>query len=203
MLSDLKWSAELRMRKISLFTKQYWELLSSSVRFRLIQTRPTPPHTTPTDHTPFPFKIWASSCVRKFHLLSWFWFGVIFSLYLSCMYTHTQRHIHSTFPFYTTHLKGFFYIACSIQCFVHFLIIRLDDSRHCKSTPFYLFYPFLGSIMDTGGEHTLSKHSDISTFKSTLLATIDAHYPAIQGHVAVRLVPCPAICSEALALLAR
>ena len=56
--------------------------------------------------------------------------------------------------------------------------------------------------MDSGQEK-VSKASDIATLKSTLDTVISAHYPALIGHIAVRMVPCPAICSQTLALLAR
>lgn len=61
---------------------------------------------------------------------------------------------------------------------------------------------FTGSIMDTGSETQSSKYSDLSTIRSTFDTVIRAHYPAIVGHIAIRLVPCPSVCSESLALLA-
>ena len=57
--------------------------------------------------------------------------------------------------------------------------------------------------MDTGSEQHGTKHSDISTFKATLDTVIRAHYPAILGHIAIRVVPIPAMCAETLQLLAR
>ena len=57
--------------------------------------------------------------------------------------------------------------------------------------------------MDTGGEAQASKHSDLSTLKSTLEAAVRAHYPAVANHIAVRLIPCRSVCSETLALLSR
>ena len=56
--------------------------------------------------------------------------------------------------------------------------------------------------MDSGYDQ-LPKNSDIATLKSTFDSVIQAHYPAISGHIAVRLVPCPAICSSTLDLLNR
>ena len=68
----------------------------------------------------------------------------------------------------------------------------------------YVFFEKIGSIMDTGSEAQFSsKHSEISTLKTSLETVISAHYPAMMGHVAVRLVACPAVCAEALSLLTR
>ncbi len=58
--------------------------------------------------------------------------------------------------------------------------------------------------MDTGSEAQYSsKHSELSTLKTSLETVIAAHYPALAGHVALRLVACPGVCAEALNLLAR
>ena len=58
-----------------------------------------------------------------------------------------------------------------------------------------------GSIMDSGQDPQLSKHSDISTLRQTLDTVVRAHYPAMHGHLATRMVPCPSVCSDALGLL--
>ena len=58
--------------------------------------------------------------------------------------------------------------------------------------------------MDTGSEMQFSsKNSEISTLKASLETVVSAHYPAMMGHIAVRLVACPAVCAEALNLLTR
>ena len=60
----------------------------------------------------------------------------------------------------------------------------------------------LGSIMDTGQDPSLSKNTDFSTLKSTFESLIHAHYSNMADHIVFRLVSCPPICSESLALLA-
>ena len=63
---------------------------------------------------------------------------------------------------------------------------------------------FAGSVLDTGlHEQQPSKNADLLTFTDTLDTIMRSHYPSVHGSVAVRLVPCPNICSEALSLLGR
>ncbi|KAM7033055.1 membrane-associated phosphatidylinositol transfer protein 3 isoform 2-T2 [Acridotheres tristis] len=58
-----------------------------------------------------------------------------------------------------------------------------------------------GNILDTGsGDHS-SKVADINTFSSVFEKVTRAHFPASLGHILMRLVPCPAICSAAFSLV--
>ncbi|NXD78509.1 PITM3 protein, partial [Halcyon senegalensis] len=58
-----------------------------------------------------------------------------------------------------------------------------------------------GNILDTGGGDNSSKLSDINTFSSVFENVTRAHFPAALGHILIRLVPCPAICSAAFSLV--
>ncbi|XP_027524618.1 membrane-associated phosphatidylinositol transfer protein 3 isoform X2 [Corapipo altera] len=58
-----------------------------------------------------------------------------------------------------------------------------------------------GNILDTGGGDHSSKLADINTFSSVFEKVIRAHFPASLGHILMRLVPCPAICSAAFSLV--
>ncbi|KAG9485923.1 hypothetical protein GDO78_008813, partial [Eleutherodactylus coqui] len=58
-----------------------------------------------------------------------------------------------------------------------------------------------GSILDTGGGDINSKLADVNTFSSVFEKVTRAHFPAALGHILVKLVPCPAICSEAFSLV--
>lgn len=60
-----------------------------------------------------------------------------------------------------------------------------------------------GSILDSGLEPTANKKTDVNTFASSFEAVIRQHYPALLGHLSVRLVQCAAVCSEALAVLSK
>ncbi|XP_069646870.1 membrane-associated phosphatidylinositol transfer protein 3 isoform X4 [Haliaeetus albicilla] len=58
-----------------------------------------------------------------------------------------------------------------------------------------------GNILDTGGGDHSSKLADINTFSSVFEKVTRAHFPAALGHILIRLVPCPAICSAAFSLV--
>ncbi|XP_029468261.1 membrane-associated phosphatidylinositol transfer protein 3 isoform X4 [Rhinatrema bivittatum] len=58
-----------------------------------------------------------------------------------------------------------------------------------------------GNILDTGGGDQNCKAADINTFSSVFEKVTQAHFPASLGHVLIRLVPCPAVCSEAFSLV--
>ncbi|XP_059685513.1 membrane-associated phosphatidylinositol transfer protein 3 [Gavia stellata] len=58
-----------------------------------------------------------------------------------------------------------------------------------------------GNILDTGGGDHSSKLADINTFSSVFEKVTQAHFPAALGHILIRLVPCPAICSAAFSLV--
>ncbi|XP_041763782.1 protein retinal degeneration B isoform X1 [Anopheles merus] len=57
-----------------------------------------------------------------------------------------------------------------------------------------------GSVLDASSDMT-TKKSDITTFRGALESVMRQHYPSLVGHVALRLVACPAVCSDALGIL--
>lgn len=60
-----------------------------------------------------------------------------------------------------------------------------------------------GSILDSGLEPAANKKTDVNTFASSFDIVIRQHYPALLGHVSIRLVQCAAVCAEALAVLSK
>ncbi|KAL7987106.1 hypothetical protein Chor_006025 [Crotalus horridus] len=44
--------------------------------------------------------------------------------------------------------------------------------------------------------------ADVNTFTSVFEKVTQAHFPSSLGHIVIRLVPCPAVCSEAFSLMA-
>ncbi|XP_066507090.1 membrane-associated phosphatidylinositol transfer protein 2 isoform X2 [Hoplias malabaricus] len=58
-----------------------------------------------------------------------------------------------------------------------------------------------GNILDTGGGDQSSKQGDVNTISSVFETVMRVHYPAALGRIAVRLVPCPAVCVEAFSLV--
>ena len=57
-----------------------------------------------------------------------------------------------------------------------------------------------GSVLDPNLEVSVRK-SDVTTFRGAFESIMRAHYPTLVGHVVIKCVPCPGICSEALAVL--
>lgn len=60
-----------------------------------------------------------------------------------------------------------------------------------------------GNILDTGGGDQNSKQADVNTISSAFDTVMRVHYPAALGRIAIRLVPCPAICAEAFSLVSK
>ncbi|XP_072514184.1 membrane-associated phosphatidylinositol transfer protein 2-like isoform X4 [Salminus brasiliensis] len=58
-----------------------------------------------------------------------------------------------------------------------------------------------GNILDTGGGDQSSKQGDVNTISTVFETVMRVHYPAALGHIAIRLVPCPAVCVEAFSLV--
>ncbi|KAK6476485.1 membrane-associated phosphatidylinositol transfer protein 2-like isoform X3 [Huso huso] len=58
-----------------------------------------------------------------------------------------------------------------------------------------------GNILDTGGGDQSSKQGDVNTIASAFDTVMRVHYPTALGRLAIRLVPCPAICAEAFSLM--
>lgn len=60
-----------------------------------------------------------------------------------------------------------------------------------------------GNILDTGGGEQSSKQADVNTISSVFETVMRVHYPAALGHIAIRMVPCPAVCVEAFSLVSK
>uniref|UniRef100_UPI00398E58EB membrane-associated phosphatidylinositol transfer protein 2 isoform X2 n=1 Tax=Pristiophorus japonicus TaxID=55135 RepID=UPI00398E58EB len=58
-----------------------------------------------------------------------------------------------------------------------------------------------GNILDPGSGDQTSKQADVNTITSVFDTVMRVHFPAGLSHIAVKLVPCPAICSEAFSLV--
>ncbi|XP_078410699.1 membrane-associated phosphatidylinositol transfer protein 2 isoform X2 [Cetorhinus maximus] len=58
-----------------------------------------------------------------------------------------------------------------------------------------------GNILDSGSGDQTSKQADVNTITSVFDTVMRVHFPAGLGRIVVKLVPCPAICSEAFSLV--
>nr|CAI5848674.1 unnamed protein product [Callosobruchus analis] len=57
-----------------------------------------------------------------------------------------------------------------------------------------------GSVLDANVDMA-AKKSDITTFRGAFECVMRQHYPSLLGHIAIRLVSCPSICTEGLGIL--
>ncbi|KAI5636155.1 phosphatidylinositol transfer protein domain-containing protein [Phthorimaea operculella] len=57
-----------------------------------------------------------------------------------------------------------------------------------------------GSVLDANVDMT-AKKSDVTTFKGAFESVMRQHYPTLVGHIAIKLVSCPSICTDALGVL--
>ncbi|KAG8597578.1 hypothetical protein GDO81_002329 [Engystomops pustulosus] len=93
----------------------------------------------------------------------------------------------------------------TVSSSVEGLSIMEDESAQASMQPCKVHVLILvlhgGNILDTGSGDQNSKQGDVNTIKSVFDTVMRVHYPAALGHIAVRLVPCPAICSEAFSLV--
>ncbi|GBO16164.1 Protein retinal degeneration B [Araneus ventricosus] len=60
-----------------------------------------------------------------------------------------------------------------------------------------------GSVLYSCAEPTPNKKTDVNTFATSFETVMRQHYPALLGHLSVRLISCAPVCSEALAVLSK
>lgn len=58
-----------------------------------------------------------------------------------------------------------------------------------------------GNILDTGSGDQNSKQGDVNTLSGAFDTVMRVHYPASLGRIAIRMVPCPAVCVDAFSLV--
>uniref|UniRef100_A0A672UXP2 Membrane-associated phosphatidylinositol transfer protein 3 n=1 Tax=Strigops habroptila TaxID=2489341 RepID=A0A672UXP2_STRHB len=101
-------------------------------------------------------------------------------------------------------LLMYLYQHYPLKCFLpsYSLFFSQEGVQHqnCKTHVLILILHG-GNILDTGGGDHSSKLADINTFSSVFEKVTRAHFPAALGHILIRLVPCPAICSAAFSLV--
>uniref|UniRef100_A0A670Z241 Phosphatidylinositol transfer protein membrane associated 2 n=1 Tax=Pseudonaja textilis TaxID=8673 RepID=A0A670Z241_PSETE len=83
--------------------------------------------------------------------------------------------------------------------------LQLDEAAPPLAQPSQIHVLLLvlhgGNILDTGSGEPSSKQGDVNTIATAFDTVIRVHYPATLGRIAIKLVPCPAICSEAFSLV--
>ncbi|XP_049625146.1 membrane-associated phosphatidylinositol transfer protein 2 isoform X3 [Suncus etruscus] len=58
-----------------------------------------------------------------------------------------------------------------------------------------------GTLLDRGAGDPSSKQGDANTIATVFDSVVRVHYPSALGRLAIRLVPCPPVCSDAFALI--
>ncbi|XP_076019650.1 membrane-associated phosphatidylinositol transfer protein 2 isoform X1 [Genypterus blacodes] len=58
-----------------------------------------------------------------------------------------------------------------------------------------------GNILDTGSGEQNSKQGDVNTLSGAFETVMRVHYPTALGRIAIRIVPCPAVCVDAFSLV--
>ncbi|XP_071401591.1 membrane-associated phosphatidylinositol transfer protein 2-like isoform X4 [Centroberyx affinis] len=58
-----------------------------------------------------------------------------------------------------------------------------------------------GNILDTGSGEQNNKQGDVNTLSGAFETVMRVHYPSALGRIAIRMVPCPAVCAEAFSLV--
>ncbi|KAH1011851.1 hypothetical protein HUJ04_001131 [Dendroctonus ponderosae] len=68
------------------------------------------------------------------------------------------------------------------------------------STTVLMLVLHAGSVLDANVDMA-AKKSDVTTFKGAFESVMRQHYPSLVGHIAIKLVSCPSICTESLGIL--
>jgi len=89
-------------------------------------------------------------------------------------------------------------LSTPLECHVKFKWTLNTNISDDKLIFFKVFHG--GSVLDPNLEVSVRK-SDVTTFRGAFESIMRAHYPTLVGHVVIKCVPCPGICSEALAVL--
>ncbi|XP_035721689.1 protein retinal degeneration B-like isoform X3 [Vespa mandarinia] len=71
--------------------------------------------------------------------------------------------------------------------------------QSCKTTVL-LIVMHAGSVLDANVDLT-AKKSDVTTFRGAFESVMRQHYPSMVGHVSIKFVSCPSICTEGLGVL--
>uniref|UniRef100_A0A3B4AVJ1 DDHD domain-containing protein n=1 Tax=Periophthalmus magnuspinnatus TaxID=409849 RepID=A0A3B4AVJ1_9GOBI len=78
-----------------------------------------------------------------------------------------------------------------------------NEETHIDASKIHVLVLVLhgGNILDTGSGDQNSKQGDVNTLSAAFDTVMRVHYPTALGRIAIRAVPCPAICVEAFSLV--
>jgi len=72
-------------------------------------------------------------------------------------------------------------------------------SAACATSVLILVF-HAGSCLDASSDLT-AKKSDVTTFRGAMESVARQHYPSLVGHIVIKLVLCPPVCTDALGIL--
>ncbi|CAL8340544.1 unnamed protein product, partial [Arctogadus glacialis] len=78
---------------------------------------------------------------------------------------------------------------------------QMEQCRQSSKTHVLILVLHGGNILDSGSGDPSSKQGDVNTLGGAFETVMRVHYPSALGHIAIRVVPCPAVCSEAFSLV--
>ncbi|XP_062872525.1 membrane-associated phosphatidylinositol transfer protein 3 [Trichomycterus rosablanca] len=87
------------------------------------------------------------------------------------------------------------------RCIHQGSIDALEDTETKCNTQVLVLVVHGGNILDPAGGDPSAKAADVTTLASVLDKVAQAHFEAATHHVLMKLVPCPAVCSEAFSLV--
>lgn len=70
----------------------------------------------------------------------------------------------------------------------------------CCPTSVLILVFHAGSVLDANVDMT-AKKSDVTTFRGSFESVMRQHYSSLVGHVIIKLVSCPSVCTDALGIL--
>ena len=75
-----------------------------------------------------------------------------------------------------------------------------SPGHHSCATSVLILVFHGGSVLDANSDLT-AKKSDVTTFRGAMESVARGHYPSMVGHVVIKLVACPSVCTDALGIL--
>lgn len=72
-------------------------------------------------------------------------------------------------------------------------------TTNCTTTVLILVF-HAGSVLDANVDMA-AKKSDVTTFRGAFESVMRQHYPTLVGHIVIKVVSCPSICTEGLGVL--
>lgn len=107
--------------------------------------------------------------------------------------------MHTSSCTYWWYLKLFKYISLKINSTFELL----GNALHKYVLNFNICSFKMNFLPPDANVDLTAKKSDITTFRGAFECVIRSHYPTLVGHIHIKLVSCPSICTDSLSVLSR